>query len=291
MLWNDLAAPVLLQTVLWTVGLGFAGVPAAVLVFLGVRGARGYRSASRHARAWRGATLLLMLLALPALSGAIGFFEGLYRGAERALRGERMAREVYPWVGQLGADAVGLAYFAYRDRTLDAGALRADLEAFRAGRSAVETSALAEAVGQLGPGAIDHAVEPALREARARYPSLGRGIGGALARFAVYRLGDALRAWSSGRLERWGLAAPGRWLGDTVRAAASRSGDPSTLSHAELAAELVDGTLVRSALSAVRLYARFHEALLEPWILLPIGGPIVLFWLARELAPPPEHGR
>jgi hypothetical protein len=282
--WSDLAAPFLFHTLLWTAGSALAGALLAAVSFAWIRRAGGYRLDSPHARAWQIGTLLLMLLALPTLAGGIGLLEGLHRGAGRALRGERLAREVYPWVGQLGADAVGAAYFAYRGALAGEVDLEVDLEAFRSGLRPIDAVDLHTALGRLGPGAVDEAVELTRRKAGEWYPPLSRGIGAALSRFVLDRVGGALRAWAAGRIGKLGLPAPAPWLQAAVRSAASRDGDPAGLSHDELAAQLVDDALVRPALAAARLYARGHQALLAPWIPPVLGGPVVLFWIARALS-------
>jgi len=126
-LWNEFPWwSVIWRLAFWT-GLGTAiGLFVGILVSILIRRWGLYRLPWPRVRFWLTLTIVtLNVLAMPLFFGTIGFFEGLYRSGEVALRHSVIGKEWLPKLGEAGADAICFVdAFADKDDAIDWDAIQ-----------------------------------------------------------------------------------------------------------------------------------------------------------------------
>jgi hypothetical protein len=268
----------------------FLGLGLAIGGFFLIRRLGGYRWDWAAAKWFRLATLILMVLALPFLATVFGFYEGLYRGAERALTTGRISTEVYPKVGGAGAEIVAGVYLIARqhpnvDRPLSAIEIpMADIERFRSGSWELDVNDLEAQLGRLDAALLERMVAPLKAYAQEQYPSLRSGIGERfldLAVDGVLRGSAQVAIRSKARLS--GLRGPARGFLDDMRRQAALSGARQTMTHAQLSSCVVEALLVRPLLHAARLLARAHQLLVTLLAAVVMGMPVAFFRTAHAI--------
>jgi len=280
---------------LWSVLGALFGLGASLFLYRALSRLGGYRWDWAHAGWFRFANASLLLLLSPLIFLAVGFFEGLHRGAQRALTENEWITGTYPAVGAAGADAVAAACLMAA-RAAEAGGRppaypEAEVRAFREGAWELPLEDLRESVEGLSGGLVRETLPRLKEKSLERYPSLRDGLGGALFDWFLSRLGESLVVTATGkRAGRGRLDRMAREFREGLPLAAAEGGDPLALSHGELSGFLVEQTIVRGLLRGIRILVRGNQVpLLLAWVAMLVL-PILFFRSAQALRPSSKKG-
>lgn len=284
-------------TIGWILLSVLSGLLLALAAYFLLRWIGGYRWDWRGARWFRLLTFLLMILLLPLFFGIVGFYEGLYRGAERVLTTGKLAEEVYPLVGRAGADALAVTYLLAQqasDRPSEITAIRlpeAELEAFRAGAWTLDLEGLAARLESVDKTLLGKASSLVQEQLEGRYPTFRSGLPATMLHLLLDGLAVNLaHSAIQDQAQQSSVFCRGVDLLAGMRRAAADAGNPRALTREELSRCLVRSLLVRPILGLARPIAYAHQM---PFLVLAaavILTPVIFFrtchalhqWLRRR---------
>lgn len=276
---------------LWTLTLGAAGLLLSFVVFFVLRRLRAFRWEWRHAKWFRGLTMVVFAVCLPVCFGFIGFFEGILRASKTVLIENEKVTEQYALIGRVGGDLVGLTNLVAaqmleleEDVPLDEDALKTGLNELRDGTCEIHVQLFLERLQRVGDRVVRETIPEIRSQAREKYPLLAEGTGERLLDWFLDRFGEALvRRAVNDKLDQLGIKGPLDGFLQELPTLAARSGDPATVAHPEIAAYLVEETLVAGSLTMIKSFVRGQQAGALVFLCFVIVVPVAFFQTAHLL--------
>ncbi len=261
--------PILGQTLGWTVLAGFAGLFLAFLANFAMGRMGAYRCDWPHAKWVRWTGLACMLILLPILGAGVGFYEGLYRAGRDLLTEGSLPEKVYPQVGGVGADLATALYLYADSAEIPTGRI----EAFRDGKWELDVGTFATRVQGMRRQALGTVADPIKEQARARFGPAWSGLSELLV--------DQILEGVTGLVIQESVESVS--LDDEARVAsrfmtglartATASGNPRTVTHAELSGYLTEALIVESLLASLRPFVRGNQIALLLLVGLTLATP------------------
>ncbi len=289
---------------LWGVVFAVLGMLATVGAFLGLRAVGGYRWGWRHAKWFRLAVLVLMLVILPPLFGVAGALHGAYWVAARILTESDAANDLYAKVGGVGADVIAAAYVLGPQLTAAAGSLDVstvslgELSGFRSGRWEISVPELRVRLAGTSGDALESLTARLETEAREQFPVLKQGLGDWVLTTSLDRIVlPAVEEAAGRKAGDSGLPAAGGALLDGFASAARLDGHPDTIGRRDLASHLVrrwivGPLLLRPLRSAILGRQTIVWGLVGLVVLLPVvffQAAHAVWWAVSRGAEPVER--
>ena len=275
------------STALSVIGL-LLGAGLGVLSYFALRWMGAYRWEWRHARWFRGLTVVVNASLLAFTLGSVGMLEGGLQGGEAVLRRSQLATHVFPMAGGAAADVLASVYeaapIAVEDPSaIDPKQIEARLEEFRAGEWEIPAEDLIGRLQMLSDAVAEQLVSQVSEQVLDRIPGLAEGKDREMVEWALRLAGRSLVRGELEEASESEAVAVGRdWLRTLPELAASE-GDPETLSRAELQEHVVQGVIVPSLLVPLRQTIRSQQVVnllvIPPFILVPILG----FWIVESI--------
>lgn len=258
----------------WTLLGTLIGLFVGIFVTRRLRRWGAYRLPWPRVRFWFQLIIFtLNIIAMPVLFGAIGFFEGLGRAGEAALRWSVIGQEWLPKVGALGADAVGFA-----DVWVEKG--EADWDEVQKLRRPVNVVRLVDKLDKVDDGVSAKITALAKKDLLEAYPEWKDGnteaaVDWTLRHLIRYLLNRKLQS----KLADYGV--PDVWTG--LAKEARKDGDDE-LTHDELTSYLTEQVMIPLMLYPLKKWVAGHQltalAIVGGWF----ATPPLLFWITRWIA-------
>ena len=290
---TSLSASIVWGGIQWALAGGILGFLVAVVAFRVFRKQSAGGSPKSYVWALVGLLSQLTLFVLfPACIAYLGFFEGMLRASSYELSEGDFAQEYFPIIGGAGADLVGAVLLA-GDFEVLANSSSEDFEAlkaaFRAGEREIEAAQIPAMIAAIDGDYVRETAAEIKYDLMRKVPSLRSGGGRQALDWFMDNFSDALvRVAIERGLEEKGL---GNWLdlfGAMVRQlpqAAAREGDPTTLSHRETAAFLVEVAIADGVIKfVVRPFCRVNQLGVVIPMLLALCLPLLLLWKGDAVA-------
>jgi hypothetical protein len=279
----------LATVLLWSLVFAGLGLVAAVAGFFALRAASGYRWGWRHARWFRLATLVLMVVVLPPLFGLAGALQGMYTAADRVLTESEAANGLYAAVGSVGADAIAAVYVIGPELSEAAGSLKLgaialdELEGFRSGQWEIRVPELVARLAGTSDEVLESIAARAASEARGRFPALNRGFGSWFLTTSLDRIIlPLLKETAHRKSGDIGIPAVSGPLLEGMAEAASRREPRDTIGRRELSSHLVRRWIVGPLLlQPLRASIRPRQVIVWGIIGLVVLLPVVFFQVAH----------
>lgn len=298
--WNwiwSLGGSLTLGGLKWAVLCGFLGLLIAGPVYWILKRSGALHAEWKVAKLFRFLALVGLLIVFPIAFGYGGFFEGVLRATEHELTEGRVAKEIYPAVGGVGADYIGAVLLASESAD-------SSLAAFQTGQKEIVASTIPETLARVESEYLDEFAEEAKKRARETLPVLREGTGAQILDWFVDHCGEGLAQATVGEGdESDDGGSVVRLFRDFIRGlpkAALLEGAPETLSHTELSRFIVEATLAKGTIQiVVKPFCRGHQvgalliilgAVLAPIFVLRIP-PLFIRWLERRKKMEPEEER
>lgn len=248
-----------LITVKWAVIGGAAGLLLGVLSLVVFRKCGWYLSGWRFERWVRWPLYILVAVSCAGLLGSAGFFVGVIRGSEFVFKHSQLATKVFPEAGGALADGVAIAQKWLQSTNAENRSqtnLAAVVMAFHSGAIEVNAPLLLQQLENLQSGTASNIVLEIEREVVARRPEFKDGFPNWLLRQSL----DLACRWMIERkltseLKRVNLDEAYHAFRDRLVSTAKKSGNPDTISHAELSAMLVTEVVEPAAMKPIRVFA------------------------------------
>lgn len=287
----------------WAIAFAALGVCAAVGAFFALRAIKGYRWGWRHARWFRLATLVVMLITLPPLFGVAGVLQGAYSVAVGVLTESGAANDLYAAVGGVGADVIAAVYVVGPQLGDAAGRLDLDgitldeLDGFRSGQWEIRVRELAAGVSGTSDEVLESLAARVSREARGRFPALNRGLGDWVLTTSLDGIIlPMLKGAANRKASAVGVPTASGALLEGMAEAARRHGDPETIGRRDLSSHLVRRWIVGPLLlRPLRSVILGKQLVVWGVVGLVILLPVVFFqvahaiWLALSRGKPPAE--
>jgi len=286
----------------WALLFAALGTAAAVGLFLAVRAMRGYQWGWRHAKWFRLAVLILMIIAFPLLFAVAGALQGAYVAADRILTDADSVKDVYAAVGSVGADVIGAVYVLSPQVRDAAGTFKLDafsmdeLAAFRRGEWEISVPELARRLATTDDEMLDSIARRLSAEARGRIPLLDRGLGRwVLTTTLEDVVVPALKKSARRHVDRTGAPKVSGSLLTALADEAARRGPPETISRRDISSHMVRHWIVGPVLlNPLRALIRGKQMIVLWGIGIVLLLPVVFFQIAhaiwRAVSVRPEGG-
>ena len=281
--WNDFPWwSVIWRLVFWTVAGAVAGLLFGIAISHRLRRWGAYRLPWPRVRYWLQIVIFtLNILAMPILFGTIGFFEGLYRAGDAALRWSVVGKRWLPKVGEIGADAI-----AYADAWTATG--QADWDAIERDRPAVHVVRLVDNLDKIDGGVSEKITGLAKEQLLEEFPDWKDGfveqnLDWALRHVLRYLLNRKLQS----QLSDYGV--PDVWT--ELSKEAKKDGD-DVLTHAELTTYLTQQVMIPLILYPFKKWISGNQwaalGIIAAWFAIPpllmgITRWIVFWWRRRKI--------
>ncbi|MBI2806832.1 MAG: hypothetical protein HYX68_17775 [Planctomycetes bacterium] len=261
---------------LWTLLGAALGLMIGILFTFLLRRWGAYRLPWPRVRFWLQCLIItLNLIAMPILFGVIGFFEGVYRSGEVALRRSVIGREVLPKVAEECADVLVAA-----DRMLEREvAGPEEWEEVHGKKHSVNITRLCERIDRLKAEAAEKLTAKAKEKLFEENPDLKGGVGETVIDWTLppllkYLLNRKLHA----KMKEYGIPD----FLDEMKAEATKDGD-DLMTHKELTDFLTDRVLIRAVLYPLRKWMSGLQTTTLGIIAAWFATPVVLMFLTRYI--------
>ncbi|MBM3997552.1 MAG: hypothetical protein FJ303_25905 [Planctomycetes bacterium] len=264
---------------LWSIGGGVVGLLVGILL------TRQLSNWGAYALPWPSVTFwlqvllyILNILAMPILFGAIGFFEGVYRAADVALRWSVVGQKWLPPVADVGADAIAAAD-AWLGNRGDAW------DAIRKNRRPVNIVRLVDGLDKLDDEVAERISAAARKDLLEQQPdwkdsNTERAADWMLKQLVRYLLNRQLRT----KLAEFGVQDV---LGEMRKKARQDGGEHMT--HAQLSTFLVENVMIPMLLYPVKHWTSGSQWTAIVIIVVWFAIPLLLIWPVRWLASSPTQ--
>lgn len=282
-LWSG-ADQILWHLLLWTVILTVLGAAAGFFAFMGLRAMGAYPYKGPRARAFKAVTLAVMILVFGVCGSLGGFLEGCMSGARATLRSNRACRLVYRPITDTTADLTAALYLSiqeYQGRTGRFQVSPAKLSHFRAGKWELNVPDFMARTRRLTQETLRQAFASVREMGETLCPESDPSILGGILLIMEKSLASDLGMGLTTTVA--GACLPVPAVGKGMMVAAERSGDPNTLSRAELSDVMADRLLIRPCLSTLRPHIAPIELGLLGVMLAVTVLPVLGFWLLDRL--------
>ncbi len=274
--WNEFPWwSVIWRLTLWTLLGAVVGVFVGIVVSRRLCAWGAYRLPWPRVRFWLQIVIItLNIIAMPILFGTIGFFEGLTRAGEVALRWSVIGKKWLPIVGEVGADGV-----CYADAWIDKH--EADWDDIHENRPPVNIARLMIRLDKIEDDGVSARITAKAKEQLLEeFPdwkdgSIEKGADWALRYLIRYLLNPKLQS----KLGDFGV--PDVWT--EMKTEATRDGD-EIMTHAELTAFLTEQVLIPLILYPLKKWTTGSQwtklAIIAAWF----ATPVLLMWLTRRIS-------
>lgn len=281
--WNDFPWwSVIWRLTFWTLVGAVIGLFIGIFLTRRLRKWGAYRLPWPRVRFWLQVVIFILnIIAMPILFGAIGFFEGLYRAGDVALRWSVVGKKWLPKVGAIGADAV-----CYADVWVDKH--EADWEEIQQERRPVNIARLMDRLDKIDDDSVSAKITAKAREqlledfAEWKDGMLVESTDWALKQFIRYLLNPKLQS----KLGDYGV--PDVWT--EMKKEATKDGD-DFLTHDELTAYLTEQVMIPLIVYPLKKWASGNQwvslGIITAWFATPpvlmfITRWIVFWWKRRK---------
>ena len=237
----------------------------------------------RFARGLRWTIYSLTVLLSALFFGLVGFWHGAIKGGECLLTQSQLAAEVLPQLADAVADGMACVQIYNLSGLASSADLSLKLEEFRAGKWELNAPQFLEQFDALQPAAVADLGARLEASALEANPQLKGGVGEKKLHALLQGMGRAVAEKKiSSELKKYDVDQLYSNLRKQLLREALKTGDPDTLSHAELSAFLLREGLAPGLLKPVRVFARSQQRLLVMVALLGLVLPPLGLRLLRN---------
>jgi hypothetical protein len=272
-IWNEFPWwSVLWRIVAWTLLGAIAGLFVGVSATVLLRRWGAYRLPWPRVRFWLQLLLFVLnIIAMPLIFGAIGFFEGLYRSSEVAVRRSVIGKEWLPKIAEVGADAI-----AFADAMLEKEEV-IDWDEVHQKKRPVNVPRFLDRLDQLKAGAAEKISARAKEKLFEEHPEWKGEVAETVIDWTLpnlihYLLNRKLHA----KLKEYGVPD----FLDELRREATKDGD-DLMTHAEMTAFLTERVLIPMLLYPLNKYLSGLQKSALGLAAIWFATPVVLYFLTR----------
>lgn len=289
-----------LDMVKWTLLGALFGVLVAVLACVVFSRMGWYDIRMRFARGLRWTVFTLIVLLSASLFGVAGFWSGAIQGSERVLSKSQLATGVFPKIAEVIADGIAWVQIrATQPENAGTNEINLKLEEFRAGKWELHSAQFLTQLDELKEDAVTNALVRLEQSALERTPQLKGGLSEKLLHQLLSGLGRLLvEKKVSSELKGWGADRVYFAIREQLKIESGKSGNPDTLTRAELSAFLVREGIVPGIIKPIRTTARAQQLPLVAIAIMVLVVPPLCLRLARsrfgrpaqsDVTPPPAR--
>lgn len=266
------------EAVKWVLLVGVSGMILAVVLFLVFRFAGLYKDSENSAPLFRVLILIMMFILCAVFSALTGFFEGVYRGAEKMLHHGAYAQKTFLEAGNAGADIIAALYIqapgaAESGETSEMNEIdREKLESFRRGAWEINILELRGHIDSFMNQVKSESREKRKEDYKKRYEFFRDGVGEKILEWLLKELDDAAEKKLAG-------TGPGKFVVSLFKGlvdGAAKTGDPDSIGFEALSAYIAE-KMIHTILLPVRSYTRNLQIVsVVLYFLVPAIPPLIL---------------